>query len=344
MDKQTQVAALDTILFARGLVRLCANLAEKREVGAREVAHALDAAVVRNRREVQRGERRAVPLEVWEEDEPLVARRTVEDALGLLFAIEDGVDPRSALGGERGDERLDHLGVDFGRLAHELARLGSVLCDVDVGAWPDELEREVRERVLAAGNERVRGKVLCGMSVCLISGGTHGSVVEKHVERLEAALDYVRRRRGVQCRALDVNDGRLAVECAEEECRARRSAYVVSGVRSTRDACIVLYMDAAGIRPDAHALSDRTRSNSNVLSVARSQGLRSSDMVDGVDEELRVGEMSSGKVEASGNLSMRLQNHSSCRHLVSPMRHHGALKPAHTLRARCARCAPCSLV
>jgi hypothetical protein len=70
------------------------------------------------------------------------------------------VDPRRALGRERGDVRLHHLLVELGRLREQAARLRSVLLDVDFCAGPYEFEREVGKRVGPALEQRVGGEVL----------------------------------------------------------------------------------------------------------------------------------------------------------------------------------------
>lgn len=183
VNEHPEVALLNAVLLLGADICLLANSLEQGQMFSTQITEGADTPVTSNGSEVQLAHSRAVPLEVRDENEGVVDAlvavlvafdggvgtisaderqlgRAIHDTLGLLAPLEDGADPLETLGREGLDVWFDDGLVRLRGLVQDLARLGRVLLHVDGGRGPDELQRQVGERVGRALQKGMRGEVL----------------------------------------------------------------------------------------------------------------------------------------------------------------------------------------
>ncbi|KAJ6784003.1 hypothetical protein PWT90_07780 [Aphanocladium album] len=211
---------LDDAVQAYGLARRLRRARLERDVDNVNmemiVAQRPNVPPLHQRQQVQRVQRRPVPVEVRQQQEPLVPGLAqlgpVDYVLDLLAALDDVEDPvEPPLVALALHVRPDLVAVDGGRLRHEPHPLLAVLFHVRLRARVDEVDLEVRVEVGRGLARRVRARTRHVPAVDVV-----GAQVLEARERGRQASEVALGRR--ERRALDDEQRGLAVHRANHGC------------------------------------------------------------------------------------------------------------------------------
>lgn len=126
----------------RRIQQLLPDVSQPRDIPLFQIAHAPDIPPLHQPQQMQTPHRLPIPIQIRQQQEPvLLPRLPVNDVFLLGAPLDDVEDPvQRAFGALRGDPRSNVGGVDGGGLGNDAEGLGGVFFDVFGGARVDQVQ------------------------------------------------------------------------------------------------------------------------------------------------------------------------------------------------------------